>query len=147
MARGVVHDRKTAKQAKTVTTGHSLPQPNGAGALAMNLTLAPGKSSLAELIVGTKRGILVSQLHYVNVVRPREVELTGMTRNGTFYIENGKIKYAIKNMRFTDSVLRIFNNVEELGAELFHSNASWGGSFMVPCIKVKDFNFSSSTGF
>jgi predicted Zn-dependent protease len=143
--KAIVHDRKTAKKAKTVSTGHALPQPSYFGPLAINLAVKPGTTTLQDLIKGTERGILVTQLHYTNLLKAQTVEMTGMTRNGTFMIENGKIAYPIKNMRFTQSMVEAFANIEAMGSEA-ELLQGWG-SISCPAMRLSGFNFSSATKF
>ena len=76
-----------------------------------------GTKSLEELIKGTKKGVLVTRLWYIRDVDPQSLLLTGLTRDGTFYIENGQIKYPIKNFRFNESPVIMLNNVEALGKQ------------------------------
>ena len=80
-----------------------------------NLLMAGGTKSTAELVKGTQKGILVTRTWYIRMVDPQTVLLTGLTRDGTFYIENGEIKYPIKNFRFNESPVIMLNNIEELG--------------------------------
>ena len=143
--KAVVHDRKTAKAAKTASTGHALPQPSYMGPIPINLAIKPGQGTLEDLIKGTERGILVTQFHYTNLLKPQTVEMTGMTRNGTFMIENGKITFPIKNMRFTQSAVEAFNNVEAISGNTIPVSA-WG-PMACPSFRLKNFNFSSSTKF
>lgn len=143
--RAVVHDRKTAAEAGVPSTGHSLPQPNSYGPLPQNMEMAPGDSSLEEMIRSTKKGILVTSFHYTNLLRPKTVEMTGMTRNGTFLVENGKISRALRNLRFTQSVVEAFNNVEAISRE--RETAGGWGKTCAPAMKIRNFNFSSATGF
>ena len=147
IAKNVVYDRETALKAKTTSTGHALPQPNPHGPLPSNLVLMPGDSSLEKMIKSTQKGILVTQLHYTNLVEPMKLVLTGMTRNGTFLIENGQVTRGIKNMRFTESIVKTLSNVEMISKDCKYDNAFFGGGFVVPVLKVKDFNFSSETKF
>lgn len=147
VARGIVHDRKTAKALRAKSTGHSLPQPSAHGPIALNIVLSRGDSSLAEMIETTEKGIFVTHLHYTNLIDPMKLILTGMTRDGTFFIEKGRVKYPIKNLRFTESVIRAFNNIEALSEETKYTSAFFGGGFVVPAIKIKKFNFSSATSF
>ena len=143
--RAVVHDRKTAKFAKTRSTGHALVQPNTFSPLPMNLRVSEGKSSVEEMIKKSKKAILVTQFHYTNLLRPLNVEMTGMTRNGTFLVENGKISKPLKNLRFTQSLVEAFAGVEAVGsrAEL---DQGWG-KISCPAFKLRAFNFSSATDF
>lgn len=148
VACNVVHDRLTAKKAKCSSTGHALPQPNAYGPLPTNLVLLPGNSSMQEMINSTEKGILISEFHYTNILDPMKMTITGMTRNGTFLIENGVITRGIKNMRFTDSVLNILSNVELISRETELRSGFFGGSgFVTPALKIKNFNFSSETKF
>ena len=80
-----------------------------------NMIMAGGGKSLEELIASTKKGVLVTRTWYIRMVDPQSLLLTGLTRDGTFYIENGKIKYPIKNFRFNESPVTMLNNVDELG--------------------------------
>ena len=147
VAKRVVYDRLTAKKAKKQSTGHALPQPNTHGPLPTNLILMPGDSSLKEMIASTKKGVLVTEFHYTNIIDPMKMTLTGMTRNGTFLIENGTISRGIKNMRFTESVLKALSNVELLSKDLKLCNSFFGGGFVTPSLKINNFNFSSGTKF
>jgi len=145
VARALVHDRKTAALAGIKTTGHALPSPNTFGPIPTNLTLTKGGSSIEEMIKNTEKGILVTNFHYTNLLKPLTVEMTGMTRNGTFMIENGRVAYPIKNLRFTESAVEAFNKVEAVGDKP-QAYISWG-RVSAPALKIRDFNFSSSTEF
>lgn len=138
IVREIPMDRKTAKELKMKSTGHSLPRPNPFGAVPMNARMPAGNKSIDEMIKGVGRGILITQFHYVNLLRPLPLETTGMTRNGTFLVENGKIKRPVKNMRFTESLVKAFNNVSEISRETdrFYS---WGGIISAPALKIKKF--------
>jgi len=141
-----VHDRRTAKSAGTENTGHALPQPDSEGPMPLNMILSPGDSSLREMIASTDKGLLVTRLHYTNILNPMTMLLTGMTRDGLFMVENGQVTKGLKNMRFTDSVLHILNNVEALSRKLYKTETFWGGGGTVaPAIKVNDFHFTSKT--
>jgi PmbA protein len=144
---GAVHDRRSAKKLGIESTGHSLQQPNGYGAFPDNLVIAPGDSSIEKMIASTEKGLLVTHLHYTNVQDPNELLLTGMTRDGLFLIENGKVVRPVKNMRFTESLLRAFSNIESLTKERSYQSGFFGGGFLLPGMKIKDFRFSSETGF
>jgi predicted Zn-dependent protease len=147
IARNIVYDRDTARKDKTQSTGHGLPQPNAWGPMATNLVMQPGGVSLNEMIKSTDHGILVTQFHYTNILEPLKLILTGLTRNGTFLIENGKITRGIKNMRFTESVLKAFSNIEMISRDLKYEHGFFAGGFVAPALKIRDFNFSSETGF
>lgn len=143
----VVYDRKTAKMTGTKTTGHSLPQPNSYGPMPMNLILKPGDKSIKEMIGSTEKGLLITHFHYTNVVNPMEMIITGMTRDGVFMVENGKVTKAVKNMRFTESIPNMFNNVEMIGKDTILHEAFFGGGFIVPGLKINNFTFTSKTEF
>jgi predicted Zn-dependent protease len=102
-----------------------------------------GTKSLEELIAGTKKGVLVTRLWYIRDVDPQSLLLTGLTRDGTFYIENGKIQYPIKNFRFNESPIIMLNNLEELGKVERTVSVESNLNYLLPSMKVRDFTFSS----
>jgi len=140
----------TAQVGPVEATGHGFPLPNEAGEAPMNIVFggaAPGKEkTVDQMVASTERGILVTRLWYIREVDPYEKILTGMTRDGTFYVENGKVKHGILNFRFNESLIHMFSNVEEMGVPV---RASGEESFdmVVPAMKVKDFNFTEVTKF
>ncbi|TET36122.1 MAG: TldD/PmbA family protein [Planctomycetota bacterium] len=142
-----VYDRGTAKKAKKKPTGHGQPQPNTWGAFPGNMVVEPGDATLDEMIASLDRGILVTQFHYTNIINPKKLDITGMTRSGTFWVEKGKIKYPIKNMRFTQGVPLALRNVRMVGKDLKNASSLFGGGFVVPPLMIKDFTFSSGTDF
>jgi predicted Zn-dependent protease len=99
-----------------------------------------GKKSTAELIKSTERGILVTRLWYIRTVDPQTQLYTGLTRDGTFYIEGGEIKYPVKNFRFNESPVIMLNNLEELGTP---ERVSAGNPIMMPAMKIREFTFTS----
>jgi predicted Zn-dependent protease len=105
--------------------------------------MSGGTTSLDEMIKTTTRGVLVTRLWYLREVDPRTILYTGLTRDGTFLIENGKISKAVKNFRFNDSPLFMLNNLEAVGPAVRLAGTEAGGAVVVPPIKVKDFNFTS----
>jgi len=147
VAKAVVHDRKTAKKEGVETTGHGLPIPNTSGAIPLNLVMHTGDASLEDMISSTKKGILVTQFHYTNTVNPMKLMLTGMTRNGTFLIEDGKVTKTVKNMPMTESVEKVLNNVDLLGQDAVKRSGFFGGGLVIPALKVNNFTFSSGTDF
>jgi predicted Zn-dependent protease len=96
-----------------------------------------GTKSTAELVASTERGILVTRTWYIRMVDPQSLLLTGLTRDGTFYIEDGEIKHAVKNFRFNESPVIMLNNIEELGKPVRCEGN------MIPPMKIRDFTFSS----
>jgi predicted Zn-dependent protease len=147
VAKALVHDRKTAKKAGEETTGHGLPVPNTSGPIPLNMVMKTGDASVEDMIASTKKGILVTQFHYTNTVNPMKLMVTGMTRNGTFLIEDGKVTKAVKNMRMTESLEKVLNNVEMIGKDAIKRRGFFGGGLVVPALKVKNFTFSSGTDF
>lgn len=145
--RGPVHDRVTGKQAGRESTGHALPRPNAHGPFPGNLVVAPGAATLAELVAGTERGLYVTHLHYTNVQDRNEMLLTGMTRDGLFTIEHGKIGRAVRNLRFTESLLKAFANIEAVTRDQSYHGGFFGGGFVLPGLKIRDFHFTSESGF
>jgi predicted Zn-dependent protease len=115
-------------------------QPTGAPT---SFIMTGGTESLDDMIKSTQRGVLVTRLWYLREVDPRTILYTGLTRDGTFLIENGKISKAVKNFRFNDSPLFMLNNLEAIGRPVRLAGTEAGGAVVVPPIKVKDFNFTS----
>lgn len=102
-----------------------------------------GTKSLEELITSTKKGVLVTRLWYIRDVDPQSLLLTGLTRDGTFYIENGKIQYPIKNFRFNESPIIMLNNLEEMGKVERTVSVESNQNYLLPPLKIRDFTFSS----
>ena len=115
-------------------------QPTGG---ANNIVMAGGTTSREQMIAGTARGILVTRLWYLREVDPRTALYTGLTRDGTFLIENGKITKAIKNMRFNESPLFLLNNIEALGPQERVAGVEALQPCVMPLLKARDFNFTS----
>ncbi len=147
VARNVVHDRATAQRFGCRTTGHALPQPNSMGPVASNLVLAGGTGGAADLLAGVDNGILVTQFHYTNMVEPTQLTLTGMTRNGTFLVRNGEVGPAVKNLRFTQSLVEALSRITGLGGDQRLASALFGGFTVVPSVRIDGFRFSSTTEF
>ena len=105
--------------------------------------MAGTDQSLEDLIKSTEKGILVTRLWYIRSVDPQTVLLTGLTRDGTFYIENGEIKFPVKNFRFNESPIIMLNNLEALGKPERTVSGESGINALIPPIKIRDFTFSS----
>jgi predicted Zn-dependent protease len=114
----------------------AIPQPN-------NVIMEGGTASLEDLIKSTEKGILVTKLWYIRPVDPQTLLLTGLTRDGTFYIENGQIKYPIKNFRFNESPIIMLNNLEALGKSERVVSTESDANYMIPPMKIRDFTFTS----
>ena len=108
-----------------------------------NLIMLGGDKSTMDLVKGTKKGVLVTRTWYIRMVDPQTVLLTGLTRDGTFYIEDGQIKYPIKNFRFNESPAIMLNNIEEMGKSVRVQGDESPFIMMVPPMKIRDFTFSS----
>jgi predicted Zn-dependent protease len=108
-----------------------------------NIIMAGTDKSTLELIANTKKGVLVTRTWYIRMVDPQSVLLTGLTRDGTFYIENGKIKHPIKNFRFNESPVAMLNNIEEIGKPVNIGGEESPFQMLLPAMKVRDFNFTS----
>jgi predicted Zn-dependent protease len=108
-----------------------------------SIKMMGGNSSIGEMIQSTARGVVVTRLWYLREVDPRTILYTGLTRDGTFMIETGKVTKAIRNFRFNDSPLFMQNNLEMLGPSVRLAGTEQGGDIVMPTIKVKDFNFTS----
>jgi predicted Zn-dependent protease len=146
IARGVVYDTTTAEREGRASTGHSLPAPNTMGPLPLHMFLAPGSTPKSAMIKSVERGIWVTRFWYTRVVHPMKVLITGMTRDGTFLIENGEVTRPLKNMRFTTSYLDALNNVKAISRETKLFRHDWSGaSRRVPALSVDGFRFTGVT--
>ena len=144
--RNLVYSRATANKMDAQPTGHGLALPNEWGEAPVNLVFEGGNSSLEEMIASTKRGILATRLWYIREVDPYEKILTGMTRDGTFLIEDGQVVSGIRNMRFNQSVLEMLSKAELLGPAV-RSTGEEAFEMVVPPMKVHDFHFTEVTKF
>jgi len=144
--KNLVYARATAKKMKAKPTGHGLSLPNDMGEAPMNLVFAGGDSSVDEMVRSTERGILVTRMWYIREVDPYEKVLTGMTRDGTFLVQDGKVAGGVRNFRFNQSMLEMLSSVEMLGPSV---RAAGEESFemVVPPMKVRNFHFSEVTKF
>ena len=146
IARGVVYDMETAAREGRQSTGHGLPVPNTWGPMPANLFMASGEASLGELIASVERGLLVTRFHYTVPVHEQRTVTTGMTRDGTFWIENGEIAYPVKNLRFTQSYISALDSVAILGQDTRLMQA-WSGGNYAPAVKLNSFRFTGATEF
>jgi len=148
-----VYDHFTALKYNRKCTGNTLPPEHASlGALPFNLVMKEGSNSVEEMISSTKKGIYVSRFHYVNILNPMSIQLTGMTRDGTFLIENGKIVRAIKNMRFNTSVVDMLKAVDMISKEKqiksqVIPSSGLVGPVVAPYFRTSNFTFSSKTSF
>jgi len=151
-ARGTAEKMKSSEFKDKVglvePTGHGFPVPNEIGEAPMNIVVGAPKEAktIDQMITSIDRGILVTRLWYIREVDPYNKILTGMTRDGTFYVEGGQIRYGVRNFRFNESLIHMLSNVEAMGTPV---RASGEESFdmVVPAMLVKDFNFTEVTRF
>jgi predicted Zn-dependent protease len=143
VAVGVVYDQQTAARENRQSTGHGLPAPNTEGPFATNLFMAPGSHDKAHLADGIKRGIWVTRFWYVRVVQPKASIITGMTREGTFLIEDGKLTRPVKDLRFTQSMLEALAGAVALSRTTKLQASEYFGSTRVPALRLERFTFTS----
>jgi predicted Zn-dependent protease len=143
VARQPVYDTRTAAEEGTTTTGHASGS-QAYGPFPANLLIVPGDESGDDLVAGVDRGLLVRRFWYVNAVNQRETLLTGMTRDGVFLIEHGRVTRPVHNLRFTQSVLDALLDCSGVGAELVCLSSGFG-TVMVPALRLDRFHFTSAT--
>ena len=149
VAKRVVYDSFTAgREEGASSTGHALPAPNTFGPVPVNLFMATGAATKEEMLAATERGIWVTRFHYTNPLHPVKTILTGMTRDGTFLIENGKISRPLKNLRFTQSILEAFANADMLGSTAKVVKSMYGSfATSAPAARIHGFRFTGTTEF
>ena len=146
VAGDVVYDTYYAKKAGRASTGHSLQQPNDFGPVPLNFFMAAGESAEEEMVEHTERGIYVTRFWYANVVEPRQMTVTGMTRDGTYLIENGRRTRGIRNLRFTQSLVEMLKNTLEVGRDRSILASGFGvGGMVLPSLRVQAFHFTGAT--
>ncbi len=146
VVKNLVYSRRSARQAGTKPTGHGFALPNEYGEAPLNLVVEGGNTSVEEMIASTDRGLLVTRLWYIREVDPYEKIMTGMTRDGLFLIEKGKIAHAVRNFRFNQSVLEMLRKVECLGPA-GRATGEEAFEMVIPPMKIRDFRFSEVTKF
>ena len=148
VGRAVAYDSLTAGKEGKASTGHALAAPNSFGPVPIHLFMESGSATIEEMIASTERGIWVTRFHYTNPVHPVKTILTGMTRDGTFLIEDGVVTQPLKNLRFTQSILGAFENVEALGRTSKRVRAGFGDIVTcAPAAKIGGFRFTGATEF
>jgi len=140
VAQGVVYNSYYANKAGVESTGHALLPNNTFGPYPKNMVMAGGDSSMDEMIAGTDKGILITHFWYINYLNPMKTMVTGTTRDGTFLIENGKIKSAVQNMRIGQSILEAFSNATMISKER-KLCPQYGVVMYVPAMKIEEFAF------
>jgi PmbA protein len=146
VVKGLVYSRRTAQKMRVEPTGHGFPLPNEFGEMPLNIVVDGNRHTLDDMIRSTGRGLLVTRLWYIREVDPYNKIMTGMTRDGTFWVEDGEVKHGVKNLRFNQSLIALLNQVEMMSQP---QRAAGEESFemVVPAMKVREFNFSSLTKF
>jgi predicted Zn-dependent protease len=150
IARGPVYDSLTAAKDGAESTGHAGIATFRGGPMPSNLFIAAGEDSYDDLLSRVRRGLVITRFHYINgLLDTKKALFTGMTRDGTFLVEDGKLVGAIKNLRFTDSMLRAYSSVEGATRERQTAGRNWGGigSVTAPTMLVRDFRFTGTTEF
>jgi PmbA protein len=129
-------------------TGHGFALPNEVGEMPLNIVFATAQNpqTLAQMIASTERGVLVTRLWYIREVDPYEKIVTGMTRDGTFLVENGKVQRGLRNFRFNQSLIHLLSGVEAMSVPV-RSCGEESFDMVVPAMKVRDFNFTEVTKF
>ena len=151
-ARGTAAKMKKSEYANKVgpidPTGHGFPLPNERGEMPQNIVFSvpDNPQSVDQMIASTERGILVTRLWYIREVDPYEKIVTGMTRDGTFLIENGKMQGGLRNFRFNESLISMLSNVEAMSVPV-RSSGEESFDMVVPAMKVTNFNFTEVTKF
>ena len=158
VVRCVVYARATAKRMKRSeykdkvglieATGHGFALPNEMGEMPLNIVFAAptDPQTVAQMIASTERGVLVTRLWYIREVDPFEKIVTGMTRDGTFLVENGRVVRGVRNFRFNQSLIHMLSNVEAMSVPC-RSCGEESFDMVVPAMKVRDFNFTEVTKF
>jgi predicted Zn-dependent protease len=151
-ARGTAERMKRSEQKDKVgsiaATGHGFSLPNEMGEMPLNIVFAAPQDpqTLAQMIASTERGVLVTRLWYIREVDPYEKIVTGMTRDGTFLVENGEVRQGVLNFRFNQSLIQMLSSVDAMSVPL---RACGEESFdmVVPAMKIREFNFTEVTKF
>ena len=144
LCQGVVYDAQTAVRDGVPSTGHGLPAPNPYGPFPLNMLMDAGSETRESLIGGLDRGLLVTRFHYTNPVHPKLAIVTGMTRDGTFLVEDGKIVGPVRNLRYTQSYLDALAGTVAIASERKTLKGFLGGS-VVPAVRIEGWTFTGST--
>jgi predicted Zn-dependent protease len=154
----VVYARSTAERMKhseykdkvgaIEATGHGFALPNEMGEMPQNIVFATPQNpqTVDQMIASTERGVLVTRLWYIREVDPYEKIVTGMTRDGTFLIESGRVKQGVRNFRFNQNLIQMLSNVESMSLPV-RASGEESMDMVVPAMKIRDFNFTEVTKF
>jgi PmbA protein len=144
VCRDVVYDAQTAGRAGVKSTGHGLPAPNSYGPFPLNMVMSAGTTDRAALVGEMERGLLVTRFHYTNPVHPKLAIVTGMTRDGTFLVEGGRVVGPVRNLRFTQSYLDALAGVVAVGRDRRTLRGDLGG-VLVPAVRIDGWTFTGAT--
>jgi len=128
---------------RRVSTGHALPANSSMECLPTHLFMKGGRAGARELVAGLERGLLITRFHYTNVLDPMTVRLTGMTRDGTFLVERGRIVHPVRNLRYTEDVLEALGRIDGLARRL----VLVPGPCVVPAVRIRGVHFTGTTEF
>jgi predicted Zn-dependent protease len=140
----VVYDQQTAARAGVASTGHGLPAPNPYGPFPLNMVMSAGSTPRDALVGEMERGLLVTRFHYTNPVHPKLAIVTGMTRDGTFLVEGGRIVGPVRNLRFTQSYLAALAGTVAVGRDRRTVKGDFGG-VLVPAVRIDSWTFTGAT--
>ena len=140
----LLHTRRTAKAARTFSTGHAVEGGSSWGALGANLVVEPGRKSTDELVAGVERGVLVTDFWYTRILDPKTQVVTGLTRNGVWLIEDGRIVRPVTNLRFTQSFLDALGPgaVRGISADQALLLGGWDSIYLVPSLHLASWHFT-----
>ena len=149
-ARRMAESELGSKVGTVVPTGHGFALPNEIGEAPLNIVFEGPKigesRTVEQMVSSTERGILVTRLWYIREVDPYEKIITGMTRDGTFLVENGQVKCGVRNFRFNESLIQMLQKVEAVG-EPVRASGEESMDMVAPAMKIRDFNFTETTKF
>jgi predicted Zn-dependent protease len=146
VVREIAYSRQAAHLAAAAPTGHGFPLPSELGEAPANIVIEGGVTTVEQMIQSTARGILVTRLWYIREVDPYEKIYTGMTRDGTFLVEDGRVVCGLRNFRFNQSVIELLSNIDALSPAV-RASGEEAIDMVVPAMKVRDFNFTEVTRF
>jgi len=146
VVRELARSRQAAARDGVQPTGHGFAVPNEEGEAPLNIVIEGGSQRLEDIVASTERGILVTRFWYIREVDPYQKIMTGMTRDGTFLVEGGRIVCGVRNFRFNESLIELLNKVDAMSpAERVSGEESF--DMVAPAMRVRDFNFTEATGF
>jgi PmbA protein len=146
VAAGLLYDTATSHEAKKPNNGHALPPGYTGGPIPLDIFIEPGDTDVETMISSMEKGLYITRFHYINgFVEPMQAVFTGMTRDGTFWVEDGKIAYPVKNLRWTQSMLAAFSNVVMISKERKLFGSADEIKIYTPAMYIKEFEFTGTT--